>query len=243
MKQLFENMFANRSIETEIMDDLNCEGEVVTRTLKELEIINKWLGGNDVTISALEKCLNRINPAELKNPLSIADLGCGGGDILKLIAQWSKRKKISFALTGVDANPNILDYARKNTEKFPEINYSQSDILSEDFKSRGYDIVNCTLFCHHFNDDALLRLLKQLRQQTNIAIIINDLHRHWLAYHSIKYLTEWFSNSAMVKNDAKLSVLRSFKKNELEKIIKEAGFSDFSIKWKWAFRFEVILWA
>lgn len=234
-------MFSKRSTAIEIMDDLHCKGEVVNQTLKELEIINTWLGGNNVTLNAFNKCLKKVTSSTLDQPLRIADLGCGGGDMLKLIALKLKKIKIPIQLKGIDANEYILNYARQNSSAFPEIVYQQQDVLSEEFKKEKFDIVNCTLFCHHFDDHLLTTLLKNLKAQTSTAIIINDIHRHWLAYHSIKILTTVFSKSEMVKFDAKLSVLRAFKKAELEKIIKNAGFTNYSIKWKWAFRYEVIL--
>jgi 2-polyprenyl-3-methyl-5-hydroxy-6-metoxy-1,4-benzoquinol methylase len=234
-------MFNKRSTSVEIMDDLHCKGEVVNQTLKELEIINTWLGGNNVTLSAFNKCLKNAKITQLDKPIKIADLGCGGGDMLKLIALKSKKIKIPVKLIGIDANEYIIDYARQNSIAFPEIIYQEQDVLSEEFKNEKFDIVNCTLFCHHFDDEILTILLKNLKAQTSTAIIINDIHRHWLAYHSIKILTAVFSKSEMVKFDAKLSVLRAFKKSELEKIIKAAGFTNYTIKWKWAFRYEVIL--
>ena len=234
-------MFHKRSTKEEIMDDLNCQGEVVSQTLRELEIINTWLGGNQVTLNALTKCLKQADLASDNKPLRIADLGCGGGDMLKLIAEQFRKKGTPVELIGIDANPFILDYARKNTKDFKEICFQQFDVLSPNFKKEKYDIVNCTLFCHHFDDLSLKKLLNQLKDQTSHAIIINDIHRHWLAYHSIKWLTAIFSKSEMVRYDAKISVLRSFRKEELERTIKEAGFINFSIEWKWAFRYEVII--
>jgi 2-polyprenyl-3-methyl-5-hydroxy-6-metoxy-1,4-benzoquinol methylase len=235
-------MFSKRSTEQEIMDDLHCKGDVVNQTLKELDIINSWLGGNNVTLNAFKKCLDKVDTKKFQPPLRIADLGCGSGDLLKLIAQQTKKKNIPVKLKGIDANQYIINYARKNTSQFPEIIFQTQDVLSDEFKKEKFDIVNCTLFCHHFDDTILSILLKNLRQQTSTAIIINDIHRHWFAYHSIKILTSVFSKSEMVKFDAKLSVLRAFKKEELEKIIKEAGFTKYSIKWKWAFRYEAILY-
>ena len=35
--------FFNRSDEVEVMDDLECSGDVLEQTLRELEFINKWL--------------------------------------------------------------------------------------------------------------------------------------------------------------------------------------------------------
>ncbi|MBX9852429.1 MAG: methyltransferase domain-containing protein [Cytophagaceae bacterium] len=235
-------MFRNRSTTTEIMDDLDCKGEVVVQTLRELEFINEWLGGNNVTLGALKKCVQQIDGENLTKPLHISDLGCGSGDMLKLIAKKARRENYKVELTGVDANPFIIDYAKKHSEKFPEIKYIDANVFSEKFKNEKFDIVNCTLFCHHFTNQELTDLLSQLRKQCRHAVIINDLHRHWLAYHSIKFLTQLFSKSAMVKNDAKLSVLRGFTKDELKKIIQDTGFSRYTIEWKWAFRFQIILW-
>jgi hypothetical protein len=42
-----------------------------------------------------------------------------------------------------------------------------------------------------------------------------------------------------VKNDAKLSVLRGFSKNDLLQIF--ASYQNASIAWKWAFRWQIIL--
>ena len=232
-------MFKVRSKEKEFLNDLHCEGEDLKQNLRELKFINKWLGGNNVTFKGLGLALKDISSTPI---IHIADLGCGGGDILELIANWGKRKKIKLTLTGIDANPFIIEYAKLNTAAYSEINYNVQNLFSEEFKNLKFDIVNCTLFCHHIDDDSLIRLFSQLKDQIRIAIVVNDLHRHWFAYHSIKWLTAIFSNSYMVKNDAKLSVLRGFTKKELTSIITQAGYSKFSIKWRWAFRWEIVLW-
>ena len=54
-------------------------------------------------------------------------------------------------------------------------------------------------------------------------IIVNDLHRHQLAYLSIVVLTRLFSRSVMVRNDGPLSVRRAFRMDELAGIARRAG--------------------
>ena len=49
--------FSIRSMDAEIMDDLEYSGEMMDRTLYELERINKWLGGNDVTLGGIKQIL------------------------------------------------------------------------------------------------------------------------------------------------------------------------------------------
>ena len=234
-------MFNQRSGQLEIMDDLNFSDGVVFQTLKELKVINHWLGGNQVTIKGFRKLLRQPITDRAKDRFAVADLGSGGGDMMVEIVKWSRKKGLNFQLTGIDANRAIIDYAKENTAAYPEINYQASDVFSDGFKGKTYDIITCTLFAHHFRDDQLIELLGNLKSQARIGIVINDLHRHWLAYYSIKLLTGLFSKSYMVKNDAPLSVARSFRKGDWHKIFREAGIEGYTIKWCWAFRWLVVI--
>ena len=228
--------FTHRSNQIEIMDDLQCQGEVVHQTLRELEFINRWLGGNVVTLEAVKKLIKNRD----HETLTIADLGCGGGDMLKLLADWGRRNSRSLKLVGIDANPHIIDFARTNCEDYPEISFETVDVFSLDFQQKKYDIAMGTLFYHHFSSAQLVNLFSKLIHQARIGIVINDIHRHWLAFYSIRLLTKLFSKSAMVKFDAPLSVLRAFTKPELVDIMSRADIRQYQIKWKWAFRWQII---
>ncbi|MBO3698734.1 methyltransferase domain-containing protein [Roseivirga sp. E12] len=230
-------MFEKRAYEEELMDDLDSGGEIIDQTLRELETINRLLGGNQVTIKGLQQLLRKHSGSE---PIVIADLGCGGGDIMILVAKWARRKGYKVELKGYDANPNIVAYAQKNCAEYPETSFYTEDIFSEDFKKNRFDIVICTLFTHHFKDDQLISIFHQFKTQAKIGVVINDLHRHWFAYHSIKLLTQLFSKSPMVKYDAPLSVRRAFRRDELLKIMKSAEIKAFSLRWMWAFRWQLI---
>lgn len=227
-----------RSDEAELLDDLHCKGEAIDQNLRELEIINKWLGGDYVTIKGLEKILEDRG---VNGEISIADLGCGGGDMLMKIAKWANRKGIKVKLTGIDANPYIVEYAYKNCRHFPEIEFKTVNIFSGDFRALNFDIITSTLFTHHFTDLQLISLYKQLNEQCNFGILTNDIHRHPLAYHSINFLTALFSKSYMVKNDAGVSVKRAFTLAELKNILDKAGIESYKISWKWAFRWQIVI--
>jgi 2-polyprenyl-3-methyl-5-hydroxy-6-metoxy-1,4-benzoquinol methylase len=218
------------------MDDLECSGEVLEQTLRELEFINKWLGGNQITIDAIAQLCKDAPGHEL----SIADLGCGGGEMLKTIDAWGKKNNFKLKLIGLDANPNVIAFAKKNIADCPHIRFETVNVFSDEFLQQKYDIVIGTLFFHHFGDDQLARFFKQLNSTVRLGYIINDIHRHWLAYYSITVLTFLFSRSAMVKYDAPLSVLRAFRRTELLKILQMAAPAGFAIRWRWAFRWQVI---
>jgi 2-polyprenyl-3-methyl-5-hydroxy-6-metoxy-1,4-benzoquinol methylase len=233
-------MLKERSNETEVMDDLQLGGKLMTQTLHELDFINHWLGGNAVTIAGINQLFSKL-PNELSQPLTIADLGCGSGDLIKSMVRWAKKKNMPIKVTGIDANQFIIDHARHSSLQYSEIFYENLNVFAENFQNSHYDMITCTLFCHHFTDDELIGLLKSWKKQAQIGIVINDLHRHWLAYHLIKWLTRWFSKSEMVKNDAKLSVARAFVRKDLENILAEAGITDYTLSWHWAFRWKIVI--
>lgn len=228
--------FTRRSQQIEIMDNLQCSGDEVYQTLRELEFINRWLGGNAVTLEGIKQ-LTKNNE---NKQLTIADLGCGGGDMLKMVADWGRKNKFTLQLTGIDANPHIVDFARDNCKAYPEITFEILDIFSIDFQEKKYDIILGTLFYHHFQSGTLINFFEKLKGQARIGLVINDIHRHWFAYHSIRLLTKFFSKSPMVKFDAPTSVLRAFTKNELINILIKAGIHRYQLRWRWAFRWQVV---
>jgi 2-polyprenyl-3-methyl-5-hydroxy-6-metoxy-1,4-benzoquinol methylase len=229
--------FRHRSEAIEIMDDLNCSGAVVNQTLREIETINRLLGGNYVTIDGIRRLIDKKTTGTIR----IADLGCGGGDILRLIREWGSQKNLALELTGYDANPFIISDAENHTAAVCRIRYKAVNIFSEEFEKEKFEIATGTLFFHHFSDNELALFFSQLKRQATMGIVINDIHRHWFAYYSIRWLTALFSRSSMVKFDAPLSVLRAFRKKELVQILKNAGIAKYTIRWMWAFRWQIII--
>jgi hypothetical protein len=220
----------------EIMDDFTMEGALFRDTLDKLEIINRFLGGNSVTINGLKNLLK--NQSKNKT-ITIVDLGCGNGDILRDVAKFGRKNNYSFNLIGIDANLAAIEYAKELSKEYSELSFKMIDILSEDFKKQSYDVVLCTLFLHHFKNEELISFLKTTTNKATIGVVVNDLHRHKLAYYLFK-LIGFFIKNKMVRQDGLTSVLRAFKRNELEAILTKTGVN-FSIKWKWAFRYLWVL--
>jgi len=225
-----------RSEEEEIMDDLSDDSPSLFRALKELDIINHWLGGNAITLNAVKGIFGK----DRQKSWQIADLGCGSGEILLKIAKWCRTQNIKVELHGFDANPNVISYAREHCKDYPEIIFHTENIFSEKFRNRKFDLICCTLFLHHFSQKDLVSLLTQFKKQS-VKVIINDLHRHYFAYYSIKWITRFFSKSPMVQNDACLSVWRAFTKNDWEEILRLAKIQNYELGWRWAFRWKLII--
>ncbi len=227
---------SNRSSETEIMDDFTMKGVLFRDTLDKLEIINRLLGGNKVTIKGLKELLKNKSKNKI---ITIVDLGCGHGDILRDIAKFGRKNNYTFRLIGIDANIAAIDYAKELSCEYSELSFKAIDIFSEDFKKQSYDIVLCTLFLHHFKNNELISFLKMTIERATIGVVVNDLHRHKLAYYLFK-LIGFFVKNKMIREDGLTSILRAFKKKDLENISKQIKVY-FSIQWKWAFRYLWIL--
>jgi len=221
-----------RTDKEEIMDDFSIGGDLLRDTLDKLENINRWLGGNKVTVNGLKTILK--NHPKNKE-FTIVDLGCGHGDILRDIAIFGRKNGYQFKLIGIDANPTAIAYAEELSTAFPELSFKIEDIFSEAFKARKFDVVIATLFFHHFKDKQLTSFLKNTLQQTKIGIVVNDLHRHKLAYYLFMLLSLFIKNK-MIVEDGLTSVLRGFKHKDLEKISLKINAKP-QISWKWAFRF------
>ncbi|WP_345165669.1 methyltransferase domain-containing protein [Nibribacter koreensis] len=234
-------MWRKRSTQPELMDDLTLATDALRQNLKELEIINHYLGGHDVVRNGLDRILAHPFSASFSGKtLKIADLGSGGGDTLRMVAQWAHKRQQPVQLVGLDANAFMVDYGTRHSQAFPEIRFEQVDVFSEAFQQQEYDIVICSLFLHHFKDEALIQLFSGLQKQVRMAVLINDLHRHPLAFYSIKALTKVFSRSHLVKHDAPLSVERAFIKEDWQRLLSQAGVPRFELRWRWAFRWQVV---
>ncbi|WP_367390766.1 methyltransferase domain-containing protein [Lewinella sp. LCG006] len=228
----------HRSQATEIMDDFEMKGELLRSSLDQIATINQWLGGNSVTLGGL-KALLQGQPTSV--PLRILDLGCGNGDLLRLVAKWGRKTGRQVELIGIDGNAFTVNYARKLSQNFPEISYRAEMIPSPFLAEGNYDVVLCTLFLHHFATEDLQNLLVLLSRQAKLGIVINDLHRSHLAYFLFNLITLFIPNR-MIREDGLTSILRGFKKKELLAITEKLPLKKSRLRWCWAFRYQWILW-
>jgi SAM-dependent methyltransferase len=232
--------FTRRATQPELMDDLGLASDDLRQNLEELEAINTRLGGYQTVFDALAWLDGQGGPSSPR-PATLLDIGCGGGDTLRQLHRWAARRRRPLQLAGLDANAFMLDFARQKAAAYPDIRFYQADILTPELAQHRADVLLCSLFCHHFTTDQLAQLLPRLLAQANQALIINDLHRHWLAYYSIKVLTWLFRGSYLVRHDAPLSVRRAFSRAELVQLMQQCGFSRYQLRWQWAFRWRLII--
>jgi 2-polyprenyl-3-methyl-5-hydroxy-6-metoxy-1,4-benzoquinol methylase len=229
---------SKRTNKAEIMDDFDLQGTQLEKTLDDLDRINNWLGGNKITLQGVKKIL-QDHP--VSHPVTIVDVGCGNGHMLREIAEWGRSNGYNLSLTGIDANTHAIEIAERKSEFFPEISYSAINIFSEDFKSRRYDIVLCTLTLHHFKNEQIEKIMGNFYRQAKLGVVINDLHRSRQAYVLFRAFCKVFINNKIARDDGLTSILRGFKKKELKKFAAQLPPANQQIKWKWAYRYQWII--
>ncbi len=219
-----------RSNKKELLDGDNITFADIRQNMQELDFINTWLGGHAITLRGFTSLLqNRKN-------IIVCEIGCGGGDNLLAVKAWCNRHQVNIELIGIDYNKDCVAVAESRLQA----KFIVADYKTVHFKDLQPDIIFSSLFCHHFTEEELLYMLSWM-QQARLGFFINDLHRHFLAFYSIKILTGLFSKSYLVKNDAPLSVQRGFTRQDWITLLEQAGINTYSVSWKWAFRWLVIV--
>lgn len=220
------------------MDDFSMEGEMLREALDKIAAINHFLGGNALTSGGIKKLLKNI-PTNQR--ITIVDIGCGNGDMLREVSKYGTQNHRSFDLIGIDANQFTIDHAKRLSADFDNISYRCENVFETDFPKLNSDIVLCTLTLHHFSDDEILTLTRRFVDNSRIGVVINDLHRSKVAYRLFKVVCKLFGLNKMSRDDGLISILRGFKKVELEAFSKKLQLKNYNIEWKWAFRFQWII--
>lgn len=223
-----------RSTQAEIMDNLGLPSAEIDPVLAGLAKMNRWFGAHQTIIKALKKF-----PAKPGN--SVSDWGCGGGDTLIALRQWSDKNDLGLRLTGVDAAGAAIQFAERNSAGY-HISYIKADVLSDDLQPDQFDLVISGLFTHHFADDDWVRLIKKMHSSARRGVIITDLHRHWVLYYAVQIITHVFTRNKMVRVDGPLSVKRGFKRKELIHLLKSSQIDNFKLTWIWPFRWLLVIY-
>lgn len=230
------NRFKKRSAQGELIDQPGISFPEWATCLRELQVINRRLGGHAATIEGVRTLLPLSS-----GPLTVAEIGCGGGDNLRAIDAWSRHDRLPVRYIGIDLNEACVSFARASCRDLQHASFLQADYRDADFGGNKPDIIFNALFCHHFSNEELVEMFRWMATHSRVGFFVNDLERHFLAYYSIKALTRLFSRSRLVIHDAPVSVLRGFKRKELERLLEKAGLTHYTIRRRWAFRFLIVV--
>lgn len=220
--------FRHRSTEPELMDADNISFAEFHDCLQGLEIINRLTLAYRPTLNWLRRIFLQCKP------LCILDAGSGGGDMLRQIEALARREDCTVSLIGVDLNPWSKQAAGLSPAS--AIRYETADIFRFETE-RPVDIIICSLFTHHLDDEQLVDFLRWLDVRAQQGWFINDLHRHPLPYYFIKFATRLFSRNRLIRHDAAVSVARSFTTTDWHGLLARAGIGERAqVEWFFPFR-------
>ena len=246
-------MFFRRRYDKEIMDDRTIVDDRLTRALDELRVINLFLGGRSTTTAGIRELLESIRSHPVhgttaasqasgergqdgacSRPLTILDVGSGGSDNFAAATAGSR----AIEIISVDINPGACDYILAHDRERPIV---CGDARALPFKPGSVDIVHVALFLHHFSEEEIGRMLQAFLGIARYGVVVNDLRRSYLALAGISLLTRVFSRSAMVRNDAPLSVKRGFVRADMLGLLRGLQCSSFTLHRRWAFRWLAVI--
>ena len=214
MTRLAVTGLAVRSRQDEQMDDPVLDAAVYDRVLTDLARVNRWTLAARPTLSFLRRAVG-----EAKS-VSVLDVGFGQGDMLRTIARWAKRRGIAARLIGVDLNPKSARSARAATPPHLRIDFRTGDHRDV---SEPIDIIISSLVAHHMGDDALRGFVRDMEAKASVGWMINDLHRHRLAYRGYPLLARLLRVHPIVREDGTLSIARAFRPADWRAILADAG--------------------
>jgi SAM-dependent methyltransferase len=227
--------FSERSREKEIIDDMSLDRETTAGVLRELEVVNRYLGGYSTTIAGIGEL---VPPGDA--PLRVLDVGAGGGDMARRLVAWGRERRRPVEVVSVDLSHGAVAFARDALAALPEASVVQADVLALPFAPGSFDVAVCALFLHHFEQPAAAAILRAMFEVSRRGVVVNDLHRHPLAYAGIWALTRLLPASPVVRNDGPLSVLRAFRRDDFAELSRMTGLA-LEPRWRWAFRWLVLI--
>jgi ubiquinone/menaquinone biosynthesis C-methylase UbiE len=226
--------FTRRLDATEWMDDPELPENAVREASRELDVINDRLGGFSATLHLLA-----VRLRALPGPVSVLDVGSGGGGCARLLARWGERNGVPVRVTALDLHPVACRIAAETAAR-GRISVVRADGRRLPFADRAFHFAHCALFLHHFSDREILEVLAEMRRVSSDGVVVNDLERHPVAFHAIRVLARLFSKSPLVRHDGPVSVRRGFRAADVERWRASLG-SSLGHRRRWPFR--IVAWA
>jgi SAM-dependent methyltransferase len=224
--------FANRSLELEHLDKEDYSPEEYEGCLIELRRVNRYLGDSRAMRRSL---LPEIERAGLKD-FSVLDVGAGSGELLRALADWSRRTGRRARLFGLELNARSAAATLEESKDYAEISSVRGDALRLPFNDNTFDYAMCSLLTHHFKDDGVVHIIGELSRVARHGIFVIDLHRHSVAYYFYTTLGRLFLHNRLVREDGALSILRGFRPLELSRLARLSKLANASVVRRFPFR-------
>jgi ubiquinone/menaquinone biosynthesis C-methylase UbiE len=224
--------FKQRSHRLEHIDTGNYTAEEYEDCIGELQLVNRWMGDAHTLKATV---LREIEAQRLKS-FTMLDIGAGSGELLRATATWARQTDRQFRGVGLDLNERMTESILEESERFNEITSVRGDAMQLPFDDAKFDYVICSLFTHHLLDEQVVQVLREMSRVAKRRIFVIDLHRHPVAYLLYTTLGKIVLHNRLLRHDGALSILRSFKSDELLDLAQRAELRDIGIERHFPYR-------
>ena len=196
----------------ELLDDPAVDDATRLRALRDVERANTYFGGTRAVLRELAVALDGGTCAA-----TVLDVGTGTGDIPKHARASARRRGISLTVVGLDVSFALTRAARDRGSLA-----ACANALSLPIADRSVDIAVCSQLLHHFHDDDVVTVLRELDRVAIRRVIVSDLRRSWIAAAGFWLASVLLRFHAVSRHDGVVSVLRAFSVSELSTLVDRA---------------------
>jgi len=216
-------MMLARALEPESLDHLAPDDPVAQRSRRDLRRVNAFMGARRILARALARAVvagagaDANANANANAPLRILELGCGDGRLMLDVARhrgdrWSRAHLDLLDRQSIVDAATLAAYAAAGWRARPVV----ADVLewAEGAATEPrWDVVVANLFLHHFDGDALRRLLAACARRAD-ALVACEPRRSRFAL-AASHLIFFLGANAVTRRDGVLSVRAGFIGSEL----------------------------
>jgi SAM-dependent methyltransferase len=196
----------------EILDDPATDPAVRLRSIRDVARSNALLGGTRAVLSRLATVLRDVG-----SRATLLDVGTGLADIPRRARDRASHLGVALSLFGADEAESLFRAASASLD-----GGVCADARRLPFASASVDVVTCSQLLHHFADDEIPLVLRELDRVSRGWVVVSDLRRSWLAACGF-WLVSWpLGFHRVTRHDGFVSVLRGFTADELARHVYDA---------------------
>ncbi|MCC5847697.1 MAG: methyltransferase domain-containing protein [Verrucomicrobia bacterium] len=207
----FFAQFQDRARDEEQMDHPDCDPTQLFRTLDQFHGINRCF-------SRARGLLRRTFLADMQpgRRYHLVDLGAGACDLPVWLLAAARKRKLDLRITAVDADPRIIDYARKRYGHIGGLHIREGNALElETFAPFDYLFANH--FLHHLPDEEISILLAEAHRLCQRGFVISDLRRSPWSYLGFSLFARVYRRS-FSRADGLISIRKGFQPRDFHDI-------------------------
>ncbi len=224
---------AQRHRQPEWMDQPGIDPAAHSQALEGLRRINAISGA----VGSLWAPIRALAQERSGRPLRVLDLACGGGDNTTALAERARREGLAVRVDGCDLSPQAVAIATRSAEERGlNTRFFQADALHDSLPD-DYDVILCTLFLHHLEEDEAVDLLRRMGGASRCLMLVNDLIRSPLGYGLAWAGCRLLSRSPIVHFDGPVSVQGAFQLQEVRALVAQAGLKGAELRRSWPERY------